>query len=180
MKLKISASRPRDAFSFHQSTPTFAAFANNDGKNYPFGINRSKHMTEETNTPFTSTPESNLPGITGSEISPSAKENIESSKQHLREAGDALRANLETSKGHVKQAADDLRAAAEAKAHEFRAKAEVTAQEIRGRAEHAYSDARDRARTLQDDGEEYIRQNPSKSVLTALAAGFVLGLILRR
>ncbi|MES2573078.1 MAG: hypothetical protein V4710_23850 [Verrucomicrobiota bacterium] len=137
-------------------------------------------MSDEINNPGTTTHEPNLPGSTGPEISPSAKENVESSKQHLKEAGEALRANLETSKGHVKQAADDLRSAAEAKAHEIRARAELTAQELKGRAEHVYSDARERVQTFQDDGEEYIRQNPTKSVLTALAAGFVLGLIIRR
>jgi ElaB/YqjD/DUF883 family membrane-anchored ribosome-binding protein len=35
-------------------------------------------------------------------------------------------------------------------------------------------------RTLQDDGEAYIRENPTKAVLTAVAAGFVLGLMFRR
>ena len=35
-------------------------------------------------------------------------------------------------------------------------------------------------RTLQEDGEAYVRENPTKAVLTAVAAGFVLGLIFRR
>ena len=40
--------------------------------------------------------------------------------------------------------------------------------------------ARDRARTLQEDGEQYVRENPTKAVFTALGIGFVLGLIFRR
>jgi ElaB/YqjD/DUF883 family membrane-anchored ribosome-binding protein len=35
-------------------------------------------------------------------------------------------------------------------------------------------------RTLQEDGEAYVRENPTKAVLTAVAAGFVLGLMFRR
>jgi ElaB/YqjD/DUF883 family membrane-anchored ribosome-binding protein len=33
---------------------------------------------------------------------------------------------------------------------------------------------------LQDDGEQYVRENPTKAVFTALGVGFVLGLIFRR
>ena len=109
-----------------------------------------------------------IPGSTGSSASANPRESFESSKQHLREAAGSLRSNIETSRDHVRQAAGDLRAAATA-----------TAGELRQRAESAYSDARARARTLQEDGEQYIRENPTKAVLTALAAGFVLGLIYR-
>ena len=108
-------------------------------------------------------------GATGSGAASNVRDNLESSRQHLRDAAGNLRTNLEASKGHVKQAAGDLRAAATA-----------TATDLRDRAEHAYSDARARVRTLQEDGEQYVRENPSKAVLTALAAGFVLGLVYRR
>ena len=47
-------------------------------------------------------------------------------------------------------------------------------------AEQAWGDAQDRVRTFQEDGETYIRENPTKAVLTALAAGFVLGLVMRK
>jgi ElaB/YqjD/DUF883 family membrane-anchored ribosome-binding protein len=43
-----------------------------------------------------------------------------------------------------------------------------------------WGDARDRARTLQEDSEQYVRENPTKAVFTALGIGFVLGLIFRR
>ena len=87
---------------------------------------------------------------------------------------------LESGKTHVKQAADDLRAAAEAKATELRSAAEAKANELRGRAEQAYSDVRTRALTMREDGEQYVRENPTRAVLTALGIGFVLGLIFRR
>jgi ElaB/YqjD/DUF883 family membrane-anchored ribosome-binding protein len=76
---------------------------------------------------------------------------------------------LESSKTHARKAAEDLRAAAGA-----------VAEEYRGKAEQAWDDARYRARTFQEDSEQYIRENPTKSVFTALGIGFVLGLIFRR
>src|SRR5438309_1791781 len=50
----------------------------------------------------------------------------------------------------------------------------------RGKAEQAWGDARDRARTFQEDAEQYVRENPTKAIFTALGIGFVLGLIFRR
>jgi ElaB/YqjD/DUF883 family membrane-anchored ribosome-binding protein len=76
---------------------------------------------------------------------------------------------LESSKTHARKAAEDLKAAAGA-----------VAEEYRGKAEQAWDDARYRARTFQEDSEQYIRENPTKSVFTALGIGFVLGLIFRR
>ena len=99
--------------------------------------------------------------------------------------------SFETAKAHAKEAAEHLRSAATAKARELREKAGAKASELREKAEekvhdfrekaeHTYGEARSRSRTFQDDGEAYIRENPTKAVLTALAAGFVLGLIMRK
>ena len=76
---------------------------------------------------------------------------------------------LQGSAKHARQAAEGLRAAAGA-----------VAQEYRGRAEECWNDASDRVRSFQDDTEQYVRENPTKAVLTALGVGFVLGLIFRR
>ena len=70
---------------------------------------------------------------------------------------------------HARKAAEDLRSSAGAMANEYR-----------GRFEEIKDDALDRIRTFQDDGKQYVRENPTKAVVTALAAGFVLGLIFRR
>jgi ElaB/YqjD/DUF883 family membrane-anchored ribosome-binding protein len=125
----------------------------------------------------------------------SAASNFESAKAHAKDAVDATKAHLkdavDQSKEHFKSAAEDLRAAAEAKAREFRGTAEAKAKEFRetagakadefrGRAEQSYGEARERVRTLQEDGEAYIRENPTKAVLTAVVAGFLLGLVFRR
>jgi ElaB/YqjD/DUF883 family membrane-anchored ribosome-binding protein len=70
---------------------------------------------------------------------------------------------------HARKAAKDLRSSAGAMANEYR-----------GRFEEIKDDALDRIRSFQDDGKQYVRENPTKAVVTALAAGFVLGLIFRR
>jgi ElaB/YqjD/DUF883 family membrane-anchored ribosome-binding protein len=51
---------------------------------------------------------------------------------------------------------------------------------IGGKAEQTWDEARDRARTFQEDSKQYVRENPTKAVFTALGIGFVLGLIFRR
>ena len=76
---------------------------------------------------------------------------------------------FESSKGHVRKAAEDLRTAATDIAGEYR-----------GKAEQAWGDAQDRVRTFQEDGEQYVRDNPTKAVFTALGIGFLLGIIFRR
>ena len=87
---------------------------------------------------------------------------------------------LECSKTHARKAAEDLKSAAGAIAGEYRGKAEDAWTDARGRAEQAWGDARDRARTFQEDAEQYVRENPTKAVVTALGIGFVLGMIFRK
>ena len=38
----------------------------------------------------------------------------------------------------------------------------------------------DRVRSFQDDSKQYVRENPTKAVFTALGVGFVLGFTFRR
>lgn len=75
---------------------------------------------------------------------------------------------LHSSKEHARKAAEDLKSAAGAFAEEYR-----------GKAEQAWGDATSRARTFQEDAEQYVRENPTKAVFTALGIGFVMGLIFR-
>ena len=70
---------------------------------------------------------------------------------------------------HARKSAEDLRSAAGTMANEYL-----------GRAEEVWDDALDRVRTFQDDSKQYVRENPTKAVFTALGVGFVLGLIFRR
>ena len=87
---------------------------------------------------------------------------------------------LDSGKSHARQAAEDLKSAAEAKAAQLRAAAEAKAAELRQRAEQKYDEVRSRADKMRHEGEDYVRENPSRAVLIALGVGFVLGLIFRR
>jgi ElaB/YqjD/DUF883 family membrane-anchored ribosome-binding protein len=69
---------------------------------------------------------------------------------------------------NARKAAEDLRSSAGAMADEYR-----------GRFEEIRDDALHRIRSFQDDGKQYVRENPTKAVFTALAVGFVLGLMFR-
>ena len=70
---------------------------------------------------------------------------------------------------HTRKAAEDLRSAAGAMTDEYRE-----------RGKEVWNDALHRVRSFQDDSKQYVRENPMKVVFTALAVGFVLGLIFRR
>ena len=70
---------------------------------------------------------------------------------------------------HVRKAAEDLRSAADA-----------TTDEYLGRAERVWDDARSRVRSFQGESEQYVRENPTRAVFTALGVGLVLGLVFRR
>jgi ElaB/YqjD/DUF883 family membrane-anchored ribosome-binding protein len=75
----------------------------------------------------------------------------------------------ERSVRHVRKAAADAGSAAGAVADEYQ-----------DRAEKVWHDARRRLHSFQDDSEQYIRENPTKAVFTALGVGFLLGMIFRR
>jgi ElaB/YqjD/DUF883 family membrane-anchored ribosome-binding protein len=77
--------------------------------------------------------------------------------------------HFEASKAHARAAAEQMRdAAAEA------------AREFRERAGDVAGDWKDKAHDVQQEIEDYIRQNPTKSILAAVGVGFVIGLICRR
>ena len=63
---------------------------------------------------------------------------------------------------------------------DLKSAATTMAEDYRDKATQAWDDAKVRVRTLQEDGEDYVRENPMKAVMTALGIGFVLGLIFRR
>ena len=61
-------------------------------------------------------------------------------------------------------------------------KSTVTAlpQDYTDQASKELNETNQQLRTLREDGEDYVRENPMKAVMTALGIGFVLGLIFRR
>ena len=70
---------------------------------------------------------------------------------------------------HARKAAEDIGSAAGAMANKYV-----------GRAEEVWDESLDRVRSFQDDSKQYIRENPTKAVFTALGVGLLLGFIFRR
>jgi ElaB/YqjD/DUF883 family membrane-anchored ribosome-binding protein len=85
-------------------------------------------------------------------------------------------ANPSPSGSKIDSGTDHIRKAAE----DFKSVAGAMAGEYRGKAEDVWNDASQRVRSFQDDAEEYVRENPTKAIFTALGVGFVMGLIFRR
>ena len=84
-----------------------------------------------------------------------------------------LRFKIDEAKARVESMAGDVKARVTHAAEEF--KSAATTQ-----AERAYAKARSEVGTWTDDGTEYVRQRPREALLGALAAGFVVGLLIRR
>jgi len=70
---------------------------------------------------------------------------------------------------HARNTAEDLRSAAGAIADGYRE-----------RGKEVLDNTLHRVRNFQDDSKQYVRENPTKAVFTALGVGLVLGLIFRR
>jgi ElaB/YqjD/DUF883 family membrane-anchored ribosome-binding protein len=54
------------------------------------------------------------------------------------------------------------------------------ADEYLARGKEVWTDAVERVHSLRGDTKEYVRENPTTAVFTALAVGFVLGLMFHR
>lgn len=100
--------------------------------------------------------------------------------QSPEEAAESGKAHLKAAAGDINEAVsakvEDIRQAAAEKANQLRERAQGKVQELKGAAESAWSDAK----SWQVESETNIRNNPTKAVLIALGAGFVLGLVLRK
>jgi ElaB/YqjD/DUF883 family membrane-anchored ribosome-binding protein len=65
-------------------------------------------------------------------------------------------------------------------AEDLKSAAPAVAEKYTKKASKARDEAKERVRTLREDGEDYVRQNPMKAVLTALGVGYVLSFFFRR
>jgi ElaB/YqjD/DUF883 family membrane-anchored ribosome-binding protein len=91
----------------------------------------------------------------GSPVSPQEEQN---KRQRTGSGSSSSAANLQSS-GTSKQTKSVTRAA--------------------GASGQVWDEARESVRTLKENTDQYVRKNPAKAVFTALAIGFVLGLMRR-
>jgi ElaB/YqjD/DUF883 family membrane-anchored ribosome-binding protein len=84
--------------------------------------------------------------------------------------GESIAQNKWThSKEEASHTVEDLESAVPAMAKDYTEK-----------AAGALDEAKKRVRTLQENGEDYVRTNPTKAVLAALGVGFILAIIFKR
>ena len=76
--------------------------------------------------------------------------------------------------------AQHFRDSATEKAIALKASAAEKAQHLKETATDQWENTRETAKDLQLTAEDYIRQNPTKCVISALGLGFLIGLIVRR
>jgi ElaB/YqjD/DUF883 family membrane-anchored ribosome-binding protein len=94
-------------------------------------------------------------------------------KERALEAAGALKASAVQKAGQFKTVAVE-------KADHFKTVAAEKAAHVREVAQQQWDDTRVKAKEIHVTTEDYIRQNPTKSVLGALGVGFLIGLIVRR
>ncbi|MFT4177455.1 MAG: hypothetical protein QM627_12480 [Luteolibacter sp.] len=129
--------------------------------------------------PFTSAldPET---GITQSSVAQAANDLRAAAGEKAREFAQTAQSKSSEIKDKAVESAQHLKAAATEKAQQFKAIASDKAHHLKESASAQWQDTRVKAKELHGTTEEYIRQNPTKSVLAALGAGFLIGLIVRR
>jgi uncharacterized protein YjbJ (UPF0337 family) len=88
--------------------------------------------------------------------------------------------NVDRVKARLSEMAGDARAAAGAAVDDLKGRAAAVGEEVKAQAGVAYDQARRHVRSWRDDGVEYVRNNPRESLVGALCAGFVAGLLIRR
>ena len=120
-----------------------------------------------------------------------ADSNSPSAKSAANDLRAAAEDNPDTAISATEQKARDLKEAAVKKAAQFRdyagdkassirEGAGETAQQFTAAANEQWTDTREKALELHDSLEDYVRKNPTKSILTAAGVGFLVGLIVRR
>jgi uncharacterized protein YjbJ (UPF0337 family) len=87
---------------------------------------------------------------------------------------------FETAKQKVSEVAHDAKAKLTEVAGDLKHGAVEQAEHLKEKAGEVYEDARLKVRSWHEDGGEYVREQPRTALLTALAVGFVIGLLIRR
>lgn len=96
------------------------------------------------------------------------------------ETSGTVRSKIASAKAVAGEMADDLKGKAGDAMEDLKHAASAKTDEFKGQAGEVYDQAKQKARTLHEDAEEYVRQKPRESLLTAVAIGFVAGLLIRR
>jgi len=139
-------------------------------------------MTDSPSAAFTETPDASSAAddLRAAAEGKSPKRPTSETEQQaiaLKEAAAGKAAKLRNFAG---QKAGDLKVAASEKIGAMREGAGETAGQFRDVATEHWQETRERAKDAHRNMEDYVRENPTKSVLTAVGVGLVMGLLIRR
>lgn len=109
-----------------------------------------------------------------------AREFVESTEAKVATLKDRAVETAQQFRDTATERAAQLTASATEKASAFKSAAADKAQHLKESASEQWQDTRVKAKEIHVTTEDYIRQNPTKCVLSALGAGFLIGLIVRR
>ncbi len=101
-------------------------------------------------------------------------------EKDTKKAVSATEEKAQQLKDSASQKANELRGYAEGKAHDFKDDASEKAHHLRDAAEEQWEDTQVRATIWREDTKDYIRENPTQALVTAVGIGFIAGLLVRR
>lgn len=113
-------------------------------------------------------------------VSQAANDLRNAAGEKAREFVHTAEAKANQLKDRAVESAQQFRSTATEKATAFKAAAADKAQHFRESATGQWQDTRVKAKEFHVTAEDYIRQNPTKCVLSALGVGFLIGLVVRR
>ena len=100
--------------------------------------------------------------------------------KEIQTKGEGLGNRLESVKNTATAAYGDAKAKAGEILENARAGFSETSDDLRGRADQAIAQAKDGLQGLQDDTQEYVRNEPRQAIFIALIIGLIIGFLLRR
>lgn len=128
----------------------------------------------------TENPASDADLHTASSIAQAANDLRAAAGEKAREFVQTAESKAAILKERALESAQQFRETATEKAAALKAAATERAQHMKESATEQWQDTRVKAKELHVTSEDYIRQNPTKCVLSALGIGFLIGLIVRR
>lgn len=109
-----------------------------------------------------------------------AREFVHTAEEKATALKDRAMESAQNFRDSASDRASHFKASANEKAAAFKSAAADKAQHFKESASEQWQDTRVKAKELHITAEDYIRENPTKCVLGALGAGFLIGLIVRR
>lgn len=134
-----------------------------------------------TDNPFSTAPTAAAPSVSDavSELRHAAGDFAAATGAEASRLKERAVETAQSLKATATEKADHYKAVATEKADHFKAVATEKVQHAKETAQYQWEETRVKAKEIHVTAEDYIRQNPTKSVLGALGVGFLIGLIVR-